>query len=213
MSNATTQHSPATNALINAVQQNDHNGAKTAIRHGANVNVKLNNGNSLLHICTDVTMGTILINHGANVDATDSKQQTPLHVSMRRGLIPLTLLFLSSSANVNLQDVDGTAPLHLAEANVVNDGLIASGADVNVQDANGDTPLHLAIRLKGSPIVIALLNAGADKTIANHAGDDADAEFNNLLARREAELIKIENALYPATALAKTASAVARRGV
>merc|ERR1712083_1026464 len=47
--------------------------------------------------------------------------------------------------------------------------------DPNVQDSSGDTALHDAVRFGHSPLVEKLLACGADKSIVNKAGKDADA--------------------------------------
>ncbi|HSX20221.1 MAG TPA: ankyrin repeat domain-containing protein [Gammaproteobacteria bacterium] len=189
-------YSPATKLLIYAVHNNRPNVAKSSIRMGANVNARVANGDSLLHICPNEDIGAILINHGANVNSRNPNDETPLHTSMRRGLIPLSTLLIDSSSDVNAQDQTGTAPLHLAESDEVNATLLLQNANVNVQDNAGDTPLHLAIRIKGSPMVIALVDAGADKNIRNNAGHNAYDEVMALIARRESELGKVSNAIF-----------------
>lgn len=189
-------YSPATKLLIYAVRNNRPNMAKTSIRVGANVNAILASGDSLLHICLDEVMGAILINHGANVNSRNAISETPLHTSMRRGLIPLSMLLIANNSDVNAQDQDGIAPLHLAESDAVNAALLQQNANVNIQDNAGDTPLHLAIRIKGSPMVIALVDAGADKNIKNNVGNNAYDEVLQLIARREGELGKVSNAIF-----------------
>lgn len=202
MTTTSASHSVATRHLINAVRINDHDRARKAIRAGGNVNVRIQNDNSLLHIAADDTMGKILLNHGARINATNALQQTPLHTAMRRSVVPLTLLLIDRGANLDLQESNGTAALHLAQAVEVNGSLITNGANLNIQDSVGDTPLHIAIREKGSPVVSALVNSGADKNIVNQAGDDAYAEYRKLVARREAELAKVAYALFnPGTTL------------
>lgn len=193
---ATAAHSPATRHLISAVRNNYHNMARKALRDGGNANVRIENDNTLLHIAADDTMGKILLNNGAHINATNALQQTPLHTAMRRRIVPLALLLIDQRADLNIQETDGTAALHLAQAVEVNSSLITNGANLNIQDSVGDTPLHIAIREKGSPIVAALVNGGADKNIVNQAGDDAYAEYKKMVARREQELAKVAYALY-----------------
>jgi ankyrin repeat protein len=61
--------------------------------------------------------------------------------------------------------------------------LINSGADLNIQNNDGSTALHTAAFLCNKEIVEALLNAGADKTIKNKRGNTAyesvSAPFEN----------------------------------
>merc|ERR1740130_120193 len=47
--------------------------------------------------------------------------------------------------------------------------------DPNVMDFTGDTALHDAVRFGHAPLVKKLIASGADKTILNKAGTDAEA--------------------------------------
>ena len=48
--------------------------------------------------------------------------------------------------------------------------LIKCGAEVNLKDAEGNTPLHYGSMCGFPLIVTALLDAGADNTVANNEG-------------------------------------------
>lgn len=189
-------YTPATRHLIYAVRNNLPNMVKKSIREGGNVNVTLPNGDHLLHIALSGEVGAILCNHGAKVDALNAQGLTPLHTSMQRGIIPLSLTLIAYDADVNAQEPDGTAPLHLAESTDVNAALLLKKANPNIQDNVGDTPLLVAIRAKGSPIIDQLMNAGADKYIRNNAGYNAFDEYLALVQRREQELTKIGLAIF-----------------
>jgi ankyrin repeat protein len=188
-------HSPQTSLLIFAVFNNKPHMAEEAIKFGANVNVTDKEGNTLLHICPNDTIGQILISGGAEVNVANNQKVTPLHSSMRRGIIPLTLLLINNNADVKAQEADGTAPLHLAESTDVNNALLAKKPNVNVQNSAGDTPLHLAIRIKGSPIVIPLVQAGAATDILNKLGNTAVNEVSLLIQQRQTELQAVVKAV------------------
>jgi ankyrin repeat protein len=112
-------------------------------------------------------MARLLIDHHADVNATDEWGVTPLHVAARAGLWSVVELLLSKGAKVNVQTIRaesgdhpewkflylpsiplaGVTPLHGAvvagEPNVV-ELLIAHGAEVNAADESGRMPLHYA---------------------------------------------------------------------
>lgn len=188
-------YSPQTRLLIRAVRRNNTKAAAKLIKLGANPNAKVENNNSLLHICTSATMGQILLLGGARINTRNNNLETPIHTSMRRGLNGLTAILIANNADLNLQDNKGFAPLHLAESVNINDMLLEYNADPDIQDNVGDTPLHLAIRMKGSPVVTSLINNGADRDIKNNVGNNAFAELALLIQRRMNETKKISKAV------------------
>lgn len=163
-------YSPITKALINAVTNNNPSLVNLCISLGANVRVVLEHGNSLLHICKGKEVATALLKAGADINAPNFKKQTPLHKSMRRNIPELTNLFIQEGANLNAQEDNGTTPLHLAEDPKINNALLTNHADPNKQNIKGNTALHKAASSKGEPIINALLNADADKSIVNYNG-------------------------------------------
>ena len=93
-------------------------------------------------------------------------------------------LLLAMGADVNAVDVQGRTPLHFAadhERRDCVDFLLEHGAAINVQTTEwGETPLHHAVKSHLDPfsrstqmnnIMQVLVEAGADKTIRNKAGD------------------------------------------
>nr|XP_043617838.1 ADP-ribosylation factor GTPase-activating protein AGD3-like [Erigeron canadensis] len=74
------------------------------------------NGCSLLHLAcqtSDCTMVELLLQHGANINASDAKGQTPLHHSITRGRLAITRLLLSRGANPLAADTAGKTPRQL----------------------------------------------------------------------------------------------------
>ncbi len=78
-----------------------------------------------------------------------------------------------SNSDINLEDNDGWAPLHVVawngSASAIT-ALAAAGADVNLAAKSGDSPLHLAVQGGHSSVVAALVKAGADVNLANING-------------------------------------------
>jgi len=90
-------------------------------------------------------LASVLTLAGADVNATDRNQQTPLHLSVAKGSEAASRVLIEHRANVNAQDENGKTALHLVlEAGVEKwkDGgpaalvslLTLAGADVNGTD-------------------------------------------------------------------------------
>ncbi|XP_024971335.1 ADP-ribosylation factor GTPase-activating protein AGD3-like [Cynara cardunculus var. scolymus] len=73
-------------------------------------------GCSLLHLAcqtADCSMVELLLQHGANINASDSKGQTPLHHSIIRGRTSIAKLLLHRGANPQAADMEGKTPRQL----------------------------------------------------------------------------------------------------
>ncbi|CAH9116249.1 unnamed protein product [Cuscuta epithymum] len=74
---------------------------------------KILDGCSLLHLAcqiADIAMVELLLQHGANINACDSRGQTPLHHSVIRGRVMIAKLLLSRGADANANDKEGQSP-------------------------------------------------------------------------------------------------------
>lgn len=122
-------------------------------------------GKSLLHLlvdncnCREVAyyysnLIKELVKKGAVVNAVDDYGNTPLldlvsineRLDYNTGFLMRTLLSVGS--DIDVKDIHGRTPLHLAalneHSNLVYE-LIDKNADVNAKDNDGATPLHLAV--------------------------------------------------------------------
>ena len=88
-----------------------------------------------------------LLAAGANVNAKDMIDRTPLHWAAIYGYTERTKILLKAGAKVNAKNKIGWTPLHLAAwrgyTEVVKI-LLKAGADVNAMDKDGLTPLQMA---------------------------------------------------------------------
>jgi ankyrin repeat protein len=113
----------------------------------------------------------------ADVDATDQKGKTPLHLAAKRGDKASILLLVKKRANVNAIDKEGNTPLlDLAscEARPFRSTvkfLVQSGAKVGMADNYGNTPLSKALSRGYFNISEFLLQNGAQVDSVNKQGD------------------------------------------
>ncbi|KAI3766084.1 hypothetical protein L2E82_16134 [Cichorium intybus] len=81
-------------------------------------------GCCLLHLAcqtADCTMVELLLQHGANINACDSKGQTPLHHAITRGRLLIIKLLLSRGANPLTADMEGKTPRQLVSEIGIDD--------------------------------------------------------------------------------------------
>ena len=109
------------------------------------------------------------IDDGADLNAKDNVNMTPLHWAANGGHKEIVELLITNGANVNARTprmVGWHTPLHDAAAaghKEVAELLIAEGADVNAKDSTfGRTLLHIAAREGHKEIVELLLAKGVD---------------------------------------------------
>jgi ankyrin repeat protein len=84
---------------------------------------------------------------GADVNAKNSRGQTPLHFAAFYNDTELAEMLIDNGADVNAKNSRGQTPLHLAAYcghTSLAKMLIDKGGDANVKDSVGHTPLSLA---------------------------------------------------------------------
>ena len=146
---------------------------KLLLEAGAHVNVSggYRNGSPLHGAASNPnqTSGTanaeLLLNAGANVEARDMWNDTPLHYASFDGHNETVALLLDRGANIEAQRVYGETPLHVASSNGHSETvtlLLDAGANVDAQTKNGWTPLHRASWYGHRKTVTLLLDAGAN---------------------------------------------------
>jgi len=118
-----------------------------------------------------------LIKKGADVNAKDKYDFTPLHEAIEyqsfiegedviiAKIAKIVKILISHGANVNAKDKNDSTPLNIA----IKEGyvkivkiLISHGVNVNAKNRHGYTPLHIAAGSECPEVVRLLINAGAD---------------------------------------------------
>ena len=118
----------------------------------------------------DIVLVKALIDGGADVNAGDELDETPLHDAVFRGYGDISILLIEQGADVNARDGRGLSPVHAAAWRGNLDMvalLLANGADINARDPNGVTPLHAAARAGRKDTVALLIEKGAEINAKN----------------------------------------------
>lgn len=122
----------------------------------------------------------ILIENGADIEATNRKGKTPIHTAVRNGNYAMIVLLLENGADVRAVQHNGYTLLHLAaslraqgsrsaktdQASIAR-VLLESGADVNAVTRDQNTALHVAAAHGSLPFAKVLIENGANLTAVN----------------------------------------------
>lgn len=130
----------------------------------------------------DPELARWLLEHGADVHASDKKNNTPLHFAVLDGSVKGVKLLLAYGASVSAQDSDGWTPLTITTNHTripapnaystktisvpscleIAQTLIDAGADINKPLNNRATPLMLAVYYKNIELAKLLVKHGAN---------------------------------------------------
>jgi len=95
----------------------------------------------------DVDQIRLLISRGADVNAKDKMEYTPLFYAAEKGQTKSAEVLIMAGGSVNVKDQYGNTPLHYAAVRghyPLCELLIAHGADVSAKNLAGGTPLMMA---------------------------------------------------------------------
>ncbi|KAL9129679.1 MAG: hypothetical protein Q9217_001921 [Psora testacea] len=116
--------------------------------------------------CGKEPMVRLLLDHGADIEAQNSSNGTPLSCAAENQHEAVVDLLLIRGANANTEDEFGWRPLHRTQVRHGGDEialrLLNNEADVNAKCVKGKTPLHYAVERDNESMVYLLLKADAD---------------------------------------------------
>ena len=169
------------NCTVLMVATTDSNTDHTNVlpKAGADPNIADGHGETCLHhavryACNKEVLQAI-IDHGADVNATNEKNWTALMIASAMSNIDAINVLLKAGADPNIADAHGDTFLHdTVRTNYkkeVLQAIIDNGADVNATNKNNWTALMIASAMSNIDAINVLLKAGADPNIADAHGD------------------------------------------
>ena len=128
----------------------------------------------LAAVKNDLPMVNILLTLGANPDCglAGEPEGTGLTQACHKGYADVAKALLDHGASINLKEYSRT-PLHEAINNghdVIARDLMGRGADMTLFDRSGYPPMQVAIIKGNKPLVMSMIETGADVHIENNAG-------------------------------------------
>nr|ABC75034.1 relish [Carcinoscorpius rotundicauda] len=170
--------------------------------HGANLNVADAEGNTPLHIATqigdDYCLSILLDSKmyeaqqspiSPNLNALNNAGYAALHLAVRHNHSDCVMVLCARGADINVMDgTSGHTPLHLAvewNPQIVQFITKISHVNINVQNFAGNTPLHLACAHRDENVVRILINAHANPLVENY-----DVYSSSKRHERDIEVLK-----------------------
>lgn len=145
--------------LMFAVQNKNKEAVELLIDNGADIHMRDSHGNTALHYSRYVPNSILLVEKGADVNATNDLQESPFFMAITVHE-PLELIrkMIGAGADVNVFDRNGNTALifiaHYYDEHVASHLiplLLEKGADVNIENMEGKTAYDYAKKNKLSP--------------------------------------------------------------
>lgn len=192
--------------LWNYVRSNDVANMRLAIASGDSVNFHGDRGNTLLHIARTAEMVDCLVSAGADVNAVNDSENTPLHLLSFLGHWESVELLVQHGAAIDLVNEYGCTPLYCAASGCLREGdganglfkedvdnedgkvkviviLLKHGANINFKNPQlGDTALYRAVESLLPKCTKVLLANGANPNLSSYGEMPLDVSLDAIKA-------------------------------
>ena len=165
-------------ALMIACRKGNVEAINVLLNAGADPDIADAKGATWIHqavvgSCSKETLQTI-IQHGADVNATNENSITALVMACVRGKVEAINVLLDAGADRNITDDKGATWIHHAVDGTCSketlQTIIDHGAAINARNKDHGTALMIACRKGNEEAIDVLLDAGADRNIADNKG-------------------------------------------
>ncbi|XP_068913163.1 ankyrin-3-like [Tenebrio molitor] len=149
---------------------------RTLMECGLDVDQQCNRKRTPLHFAAnDDVIAKILLDLGANINATDSSKSNVLHHGCRNSKVNTRIvkLLIDKGIDVNGRDCNQRTPLHHCCRKGHHDALVIlleCGTNINAKDSMNYSPLYDAISRDNYNCVKVLLEHGADINSVDNSG-------------------------------------------
>ncbi|GMB07454.1 ankyrin repeat domain-containing protein [Thermolongibacillus altinsuensis] len=172
---------PLTFAVLSVLPQGNEQNVEIAkaLISKKNVKEKDAQGNTPLHYASEKGLRELvrlLVENGADVNATNKEGDTPLIVAAQSGQVEIVKFLHEHGADIHHANHEGeTALLKATEGNhkTIVQYLLKMKADINEKTNSGKTPLMIAAEYGYDSLVSLLLNHGADVHVKDQTGNTA----------------------------------------
>ena len=165
-------------ALMLASEKGNTDAMNVLLKAGADPNIPDASGNTCFNYAIVRNCGKemlqAMIDHSADVNVTNKKNQTVLSIACEQGNIDAINVLLYSGADSKVADADGDTCLHKAvniRSNTVLQSLIDAGVDINATNKKNQSALVLACQKRNVIAINVLLKCGADRNIPDNKGN------------------------------------------
>ena len=165
-------------ALHYCTKYGDYESIKSFVEIEININLKTNDGKTILHIAAKYGHSnirkTLTDKHNFDVNTTSNVRWTSLHYSARSGSYELVNFFTYMGTDNYLKEDSGWSCLHVAalygHLNLCNTLLHKHKFDIHIKDDEGWTALHHSARNSGFEFVNFFADIGTETYPKKHLG-------------------------------------------